>query len=261
MTDPNTVKSYDVNAEQYNAHVLDPNDSIFHSYYEKPALRAELLELNDKDVLCIGCGSGVDAQWLADQGANVTGIDISEGLIAIGKRDRPDLNLQVMDMEELAFPDDTFDVACSSLAVHYLDTMTPALQEARRVLKPGGSYVLSSMHPIDSSMNMYDEDSKKGARLDWVEDKDTQQRTVHGDYMAASGDGTRPVIGYLGDIDVTAYHRTFSTMFEQITASGFKIEKVIEPRPLEELKEINPGIYEQLIKLPSFIIWVLTKSV
>ena len=260
-TDPRTVESYNKNAEQYNAHVSNPEDSIFHSYYEKPALRAELPDLAGKDVLCIGCGSGVDAQWLVDNGAqNVIGVDISEGLIKVGKRERPNLDLRVMDMEQLDFEDNSFDLACSSLAIHYLKTMTPALKEARRVLKPGGLYVMSSMHPIDSSMEIWEEGNIKGARLDWQKDETTQERTVRGDYMSPDGDGTRAITGYLGDINVTAYHRTFSVMLQQIMDSGFTVERCVEPLPLPELKDVNPSVYEQLVKMPSFIIWVLRKQ-
>lgn len=259
-TDPGTVESYNRNAKQYNAHVSDPGESIFHSYYEKPALRAELPDLAGKNVLCIGCGSGVDAQWLADNGAqSVVGVDISERLIEIGKHERPILDLQVMDMEHLEFDDNSFDLACSSLAIHYLKTMTPALKEARRVLRPGGLYVVSSMHPIDSSMELWEDENIKSARLDWQKDETTQERMVRGNYMSQDDHGTRAITGFLGDINVTAYHRTFSVMLQQILDSGFKIEHCVEPLPLPELKDINPSIYEQLIKVPSFIIWVLRK--
>jgi ubiquinone/menaquinone biosynthesis C-methylase UbiE len=79
-TDPNTSRNYDANAENYHRHVSDPNDSTFHAYYEKPAIRAELPDLNGLEVISIGCGSGVDTSWLADHGAKkVAGTDISKG--------------------------------------------------------------------------------------------------------------------------------------------------------------------------------------
>ncbi|NDC22499.1 hypothetical protein EBZ57_04010 [bacterium] len=59
--------------------------------------------------------------------------------------------------------------------------------------------------------------------------------------------------------NVTAYHRTFSKMLEQIQASGFQIEKLIEPKPTEELKQKDPAIFDQLNKIPAFMIWVLKK--
>src|ERR1700693_3447061 len=99
-TDPNTIKHYNENAENYNRHVTDPNDSTFHAYYEKPAIRTELPDLHGLKVISIGCGSGVDTKWLADNGAKkAVGIDISEGLLAIARRNYPNIEFHEMDME------------------------------------------------------------------------------------------------------------------------------------------------------------------
>lgn len=259
-TDPRTVKAYNIHAEGYNRHVSDPNDSIFHAYYEKPALRAELPELHGLEVLSLGCGSGVDAQWLADNGAaKVTGIDISDGLITIARREHSGIEFRVMDMETLDFEDSSFDVACSSLAIHYLDDMTRSLKETYRVLKPGGRYVFSCGHPLDTAAEYYSDEKTNGTRLGRIVMKETDERIIYGDYMATAGSGTKAVNGQLGDIDVTVYHRTFSMMLRQIQASGLTIEKMVEPQPTEGMKQVNLAVYEQLIKIPSFMIWVLRK--
>lgn len=68
LTDPYTIKHYNEHAEDYDRHVSNPNDSTFHSFYEKPAIKAELPNLKGFEIISIGCGSGVDAKWLADNG-------------------------------------------------------------------------------------------------------------------------------------------------------------------------------------------------
>ena len=68
-------------------------------------------------------------------------------------------------------------------------------------------------------------------------------------------DGIKPVRGTLKDIEVVVYHRTFSKMIEHILASGFVIERVVEPQPLKS----NSEHYEQLTRIPTFMIWVLRK--
>lgn len=136
-TDRRTTETYNMAAMAYDAHVSDPADSPLHAHYEKPAMRAELPDLTDLSVLSIGCGSGADAQWLKENGAgNVSGVDISAGLIDIAQAKYPDVDFQVMDMAHLDFEDETFDLAYSSLAIHYLPDWGPPLREARRVLKP-----------------------------------------------------------------------------------------------------------------------------
>lgn len=260
-TDPNTAKGYNEHAEAYNAHVSNPADSIFHSYYEKPAIRAELPRLEGLDVVSIGCGSGVDTRWLADNGAKkVVGVDISNGLLKIARTNNPDIEFHVMDMEQLDFPDDSFDLAYSSLAIHYVDDWTKSLKEAKRILRNGGSYIFSCGHPIDTAMEYSLEDDKKYAGIGRVVDQVTQKRTIFGDYLASESEGVKPVGATLGTIDVIVYHRTFGRMIEQILASGFSIERVVEPQPTSGMKETNPDMYEQLSRIPTFMIWVLRKQ-
>jgi len=91
-------------------------------------------------VLDVGCGAGRDSEYLAQAGLQVTGIDLSENLIAEAKKRRPMLHFQVMDMEQLDFPEATFDGVWSKLAIIHIDRANfPAmLQSIWKLLKPGG---------------------------------------------------------------------------------------------------------------------------
>lgn len=259
-TDPRTIDSYNQFATTYHEHVSDSSDSIYHSYYEKPALRSELGDLTGKNVLCIGCGSGVDANWLLQNGAaNVTGIDISKELIAIGQLQFPGVSLHVMDMEKLDLPDNSYDIACSSLAIHYIDDMTTALKEVRRVLKTGGRYVFSCGHPFDTAIEKTEDEESKTRILGRTVIKETDEQIIHGDYLVSGTNGTKNIDGNLGDMEVRIYHRTFGAMIQQIVASGFTIEKLIEPQPLPTLRDIDKRTFQQLTKLPAFAIWVVRK--
>ncbi len=165
-----------------------------------------------------------------------------------------------MDMEKLEFDDETFDLAYSSLAIHYVDDWTKSLQEALRVLRPGGQYVFSCGHPIDSALEYETDDDIKYARLGRRVNKTTNERLVYGDYLAPDSDGVKPIKGMLGDIEVVAYHRTFSKMIEQIQASGFTIERVVEPQPIPEMEDGDPDHFELLTRIPTFMIWVPRKG-
>lgn len=260
-TDPNTVRHYNANAENYHRHVSDTSESIFHSYYEKPAIRTELPSLNGFEVISIGCGSGVDARWLKDNGAKrVVGIDISSSLIGIAKSNNPDIEFSVMDMEKTSFAAESFDLAYSSLAIHYVDDWTQPLKEVRRILKPGGLYVFSCGHPLDSAVQYDVEGDYKYARLGRRVNQVSKERVVYGDYLAAVGGGVKPVKGLLAGGEVTVFHRPISKMIEHILAAGFIIEKMVEPQPTAELQAVDPAHFEQLSKIPTFMIWVLRKS-
>lgn len=87
-------------------------------------------------VLDIACGSGYAISVAAERGAVVAGLDASEALISIARARTPSADLRVGDMYALPFADDSFDVATSFNGIWKGNE--PALDEARRVVRPGG---------------------------------------------------------------------------------------------------------------------------
>jgi ubiquinone/menaquinone biosynthesis C-methylase UbiE len=101
-------------------------------------------------VLDVGCGTGdltLRAACLAGPTGEVVGIDASPNMIEVARRKAASKGLsirwEVEAIERLTFPDDTFDVALSSLMLHHLPGQLKhaGLAEVRRVLKPGGRLV------------------------------------------------------------------------------------------------------------------------
>lgn len=84
----------------------------------------------------IACGSGYAAGVAANRGAEVSGLDASEALIAIARARVPAGDFRVGDMFALPFADDRFDVATSFNGIW--KGCEDALREARRVVRPGG---------------------------------------------------------------------------------------------------------------------------
>lgn len=66
-TDEYSKQFYKNNAQKYTEHVRNPKDSVYHAYYEKPAMYGQLPDLTDKDVISIGCGSGEDSMYLKNK--------------------------------------------------------------------------------------------------------------------------------------------------------------------------------------------------
>ena len=92
-------------------------------------------------VLDVGCGTGVFLRQCADLGADVAGVDASEGLLEIARARVPDADLRQADMIDLPFADDTFDVVTGFTSFFFADDIVRALSEARRVARPGGAVV------------------------------------------------------------------------------------------------------------------------
>src|SRR5918997_2315287 len=61
-------------------------------------------------VLDVGCGTGVFLRMCADRAAAVTGIDASEGLLALARERVPAADLRLGDLQVLPFADDEFDL-------------------------------------------------------------------------------------------------------------------------------------------------------
>lgn len=89
-------------------------------------------------LLDVGCGTGLFSDLANKAGAEVTGIDASEALIAEAVQRNPTIKFLTDEMEELPFADHTFDVVCGFNSFQYAASTKNALIEARRVLKDGG---------------------------------------------------------------------------------------------------------------------------
>lgn len=92
-------------------------------------------------LLDMACGSGLAVRHAAAMGAEVAGIDAAADLMAIARARTPDADLRLGSMFELPWHDATFDAVVSINGVW--GGCERALDEARRVLRPGGSIGIS----------------------------------------------------------------------------------------------------------------------
>ena len=132
---------------------------IFHPRYMrltadasgKPfSLFVDFDSLGGKDVLDVGIGSGIATQMLAEAGAHVTGIDLTDWAVETTQRRLAAFGLEAdvrqADAEQLPFADASFDLVFSWGVIHHSSDMDRALSELVRVLRPGGKLVLMVYH-------------------------------------------------------------------------------------------------------------------
>ncbi|QTA84701.1 class I SAM-dependent methyltransferase [Desulfonema magnum] len=115
-------------------------ESVFYQAYE-----AVLDSINVRPgikILDVGCGSGLFCSMAAERGANVTGIDAAEALIAIANQRLSQGDFRVGEMETLPYADNSFDVVTGLNSFQYAENPVNALNEARRVAKNESSVVV-----------------------------------------------------------------------------------------------------------------------
>lgn len=95
-----------------------------------------------ESVLDLAAGTGTSSEPFADLGARVVAGDISEGMLAEGRRRRPDIDFRYADAMDLPFDDCTFDAVTISFGLRNVNDTALALAEMRRVTKPGGRVVV-----------------------------------------------------------------------------------------------------------------------
>lgn len=222
---------YDPHAEQFAAHM---ERQPYNVLYERPATRALIGEVAGLDVLDVACGAGALAQNLVESGATVVGSDASQPMLDMARNRLGDaVPLHLQDCSD-PFPwagDASFDLVVMALAYHYVNDHAAFLREMHRVLRPDGSFVISTHHPTDDF------------------------RRLGGSYFATElntdiwGTGA----------EVVAWRMPLTVMTEQFSDAGFMIDQIVEPRPLPEMEAQHPDVFAKLEQCPAFILFRLVK--
>jgi SAM-dependent methyltransferase len=97
-------------------------------------------------VLDAACGVGYGSAYLAETSNAVLGVDVSKDALAYADAHyaAPNVEFAEMDVTALDLPDDSFDVVVSFETIEHVAKPASAVEEAARVLRPDGTYVVST---------------------------------------------------------------------------------------------------------------------
>ena len=232
---PIALEAWERLAESYAAQV---ETKAHNALYKRPATLSLLPSVKGKRVLDAGCGPGVYAELLVEQGAEVTGFDVSPKMVQLAQsRLRGRAQIVLGDFSQpLDFSADSFDIVLSSLALDYVRDWESTFGEFFRVLHRHGHFVLSAHHPADEFFEHHSD----------------------GNYFEVEFVDRR-FWSFGGQVTVPAYRRSLAAMLDPLFDAGFTLERLLEPRPLDEFKDQDPGDYEKLIRQPGFICFLSRK--
>jgi ubiquinone/menaquinone biosynthesis C-methylase UbiE len=172
--------------------------------------RRRLLEGVTGRVLDVACGTGASFPFLK-AASQVTGIDLSPGMLDLARRRAERLglsvDLQVMDAGRLDFADDVFDVVVSALSTCTFPDPVAALREMGRVTRPGGRILLL-----------------EHGRSSWGPVGRHQDRTAHRHFATAGCRWNQEPLDLAraAGLTVTAHGRSFLGVFHTIEARAAK---------------------------------------
>lgn len=132
--------AYDTVAEDYAARLPDTRAEAPLDLAMVDAFASAVAAGGSARVLDAGSGTGRMSRYLADRGCLVSGVDLSPGMVAMARRNHPDLLFTVGSLADLPYADDRF----AGVMLWYSIIHTPPAGQARlfteaaRVLRPGG---------------------------------------------------------------------------------------------------------------------------
>lgn len=218
----------------YDKHVQFYLDFVDRSLADKNGLWHVLLwrfkeilgdRLKGAHVCDIACGEGYLSRFIGQFGPQeVIGIDISAELIdaATRRKNNPNLSFRVDDAQQLQTLSDTsVDIAVSQIAIMDIPDHRALFRSVRRVLQAGGVFVFSLLHPcFESPFGLPDEPQfqvdANGNPVAYA-----IRHYAREGFWKSGGTGVR---GHMG-----AYHRTLSTLINDLLRSGFILERLEEP--------------------------------
>lgn len=178
--------------------------------------------------LDIACGEGRVARELKSLSHNVVGIEGSPALAQAARDADPDFAVYVADAAAVPLPDDVADLAVASLALMNMDAMEDVVREATRLLRPGGRFCFSIIHPLNS----------------WGDAGDV---------------GYFETVRYAEELERAGHrmtfndtHRPLSDYFAAIESGGLLVEQIREPVPDDEYVAAWPEV-ERWRTRPSFL--------
>lgn len=226
------------NTETWTQDVRNGLD-LYRELYTFPAFLSFMPSIAGKRVIDLGCGEGSNTRRFAKLGGLMTGVDLSSEMIgrAREQEEREPLGIayEIGSFSELApFADGAFDVALSTMALMDGPDLSGALKAALRVLKPGGALCFSVLHPCFVTPAIEWQADETGAHLGLRVGRYFESEPFV-EYWRFSKRDRSEQKTVPEPFEVPRFPRTLSDYINAVGETGFRLVRIEEPRPNEEM--------------------------
>ena len=250
----NLTSTYDQAGDFYYHFVqqgLAQPQSMFHLAVN--AVLELLGDIRGKAVCDVACGEGHLSRNLAQQGAIVTAVDLSENLLEHARQQSVGLPITFIrdDAQTLmALAPNAFQAAVCNLALMDIPDHVQTFHAIHRVLQAQGRFVFSVLHPCFETPYCVPESHLELDAADNFVGVVVRRYTSEG-HWNSGGTGMRGTFG--------AHHRMLSTYLNSLLDAGFRLERFVEPK-------LPPGNYAELSqqinsKVPQVLVVSATKEI
>ena len=212
-----------------------------------PCIFENLGDINEKSILDLGCGWGNFSYLLSKEGASVIGVDISSDWISecIQAYNEENLKFEIGDATDLKNQEsDKFDIVVMNMVFIEFDSLEKvkkAFVEVSRVLKKGGKFLFTDIHPIDKVVE------KTPTRI--------HSYPSSFSYFQDGSEYKSKVLLEDGSlIEFTDFNWKLETFTDLLNKNGFCIEKIVEPKSKDEF----PALLDSY-KFPEYLLFSCKK--
>ncbi len=246
MSHAEVGKYWDGNADAWTR-LSRAGYDVYRDRFNTPAFLEMLPDVSGLAGIDIGCGEGHNTRMLAKRGASVVGSDISEKFIVHAERtERVEpfgIRYTIASAVDLPFRDASFGFATAFMSFMDIPETGRVLAEAFRVLEPGGFLQFSITHPCFDTphrRNLRDIDG-----LTYAIEVGDYFRNLEGGVMEWLFGAAPPEARKgLEPFKTPRFTRTVSQWLNMLVDTGFRIERVSEPRPTDESVRTCPGLQD-----------------
>ena len=154
--------AFDRAAAEYDLHAV-----LQHEVESRLLERLEYLRISPQRILDVGCGTGVFSMDVLSCGARIVGLDISHPMLVRAADKTADHQFAGVagDMVSLPFPDESFDKVFSMTAIEFVADAKKAVAELNRVVRRGGTVVLTSLNSLSPWAERRGQEAENGHTL------------------------------------------------------------------------------------------------